>query len=233
MRDFLGFLQSLSHEAEFWSAIVGAIVGGAIALLAQLVALRAAKNQRNEDRLSIQRALAYSLLFKMVRIHGNLYGIHHHIEACYEKAKESREQGNPWQFYVPLANPPESVVFSPDEMGMLFSLKDDEVFNSVLDLDVAHNSLVKVVELITSSRRELTRSLKVSSVDGVKLAGVFNDQELLALRPQMIEVDSLIESARTQATTDYKASLEAVEKLNSSLRKKLGLTSKIELLKKM
>ena len=99
---------------------------------------------------------------------------------------------------MPLANLPEAVVFSPDEMGLSFSQRDDDVFNSVLDMDVAHNSLIEVMKMIAVTRKELTQQLKVSAVEGKKLSGILNEQEYLSIQPQVIETDSLIEQARSR-----------------------------------
>lgn len=229
----LNVLSGLSQATEFWSAIIGAIVGGVIALVIQLVALRASKKQREEDRLYVQRALASSLVFKVTRIHSNNYGIHHHIETCYETGKQHGDESNPWRFFVPLANPPEPVVFSSDELGLLFAQKNNEVFNSILDMDVAHNSLIEVIKLIAITRKDLTGRLKVGAVEGTKLSGVFSQAELLAIQPQVLEVNSLIEHARRQATDDYNHSLTGIDKLSELINAKLGLGFKIDVVKKM
>jgi hypothetical protein len=231
--EFPKVLSSLGQATEFWSAIIGAVVGGFIALLIQIVALRSSKKYRDQDRLDVKRGLANSLLLKLVRVHSNFYGIHHHIESCYQAGKERGDEKNPWRFFMPLANLPETVVFSPDEMGLLFSQRDDDVFNSVLDMDVAHNSLIEVMKIIAVTRKELTKQLKVSAVEGNRLSGDLNEQEYLSIQPQVIETDGLIEQARIQAADDYKRSLIAMEKLCDLFNAKLGLARKFELIKKM
>ena len=49
LKELVTALLSLSEKTEFWSAIAGAIVGGLIALVIQIVTLRASKKQRDED----------------------------------------------------------------------------------------------------------------------------------------------------------------------------------------
>lgn len=224
-----GFWSSIPRETEFWSAIVGAIVGGLIALFVQLIALRAAKKQRAEDQKETRRALGNSLLFKMVRIHSNIYGIHRHIEERFEEAMQRGLGGEPWQFFLPLANPPEPVNFSSEEMGMLLAQKNDDVFNLVLPMDVIHNSMIVLVKLINQERQKLSSLLKPDEVDGHVITGHLSKEQVLMFRPRMIEVNTLIESTRVNANRGTRDSREALKRLNSLLREKLGLSYKLEI----
>lgn len=89
-------LSAIPHETEFWSAIAGAVVGGVIAYAVQIRALREGKRQRADDQKSIQQGLGNSLLFKMIKIHSNIHGIHRHIEECFETAAKRGQKGEPW-----------------------------------------------------------------------------------------------------------------------------------------
>ncbi len=226
------FWSAIPRATEFWSAIAGAVVGGLIAFAVQLVTLRASKRQRDEDRLQSRQALGNSLLFKMVRIHSDIYGIHHHLETCFDSASKRGLGGEPWNFVIPLANPPSAIEFSSDEMGMLLAQKDNDLFNAVLSMDVLHNSLVDLIRLINSSRKELTDRLRVDRVDGTVLTGVLRPEERLALQPRIIEVNSLIEQVRIQSKKDCKESGEALDRLAEVLRDKLGLSYKLERISK-
>lgn len=125
---------------EFWAAIAGAIVGGLIALVIQLVALWAAKAERKEDHNERRRALGYALLFKMIQIYSNLRQLRDHLAGAYERGLEDGLE-EPWQFVMPIVNVPDRVEFSTDEMSMLLSLGNDDVFNDLASLDQVHNSL--------------------------------------------------------------------------------------------
>ena len=198
--EIFGTLSSaILRETAFWSAITGAIVGGFIAYIVQVKALRERRRQRAEDHERIQQALGNALLFKMIRIHSNFYGMHRHIEECFEEAARREFKGEPWQFLLPLANPPASVHFSSEEMSMLLALKNDDAFNLVVPMDAIHNSLNSTFKVLNTERRALTERLTVDDAEGTAVSGVLDKQQELALRPHMIEVNTLIENMRVHA----------------------------------
>ena len=219
-------------KTEFWSAIVGAIVGavvgGSIAYMVQVRVLREAREQRNEDHKRLQQALGHAMLFKMVRIHANFYHIHRHFEDCFAEATRRGIMGEPWQFVRPIANPSEPIHFSSDEMGMLLALKNDDIFNLVLSMDVIHNSLSQTVKVLNTERIALTERLKTDEAEGAVLTSMLNQDQVLALRPRMIDVNSLIEQIRADAKRDFEESDEALNGLQKFLRDKLGLAYKLE-----
>ncbi len=92
-------------QTEFWSAIFGAVVGGSIAYMIQLKALREGRKQRDEDHNRLQQALGNALLFKMIRVHSNFYGVHKYIEGCFVEAARREHKGEPWQAQSLTRNP--------------------------------------------------------------------------------------------------------------------------------
>ena len=66
MAEFLASLKELAAwpGSEFWAAIIGAVVGGSITLIAQRQEQKASRQERAEDRKFEAKGQAYSLLFK-------------------------------------------------------------------------------------------------------------------------------------------------------------------------
>jgi hypothetical protein len=214
---------AIPRGTEFWSAITGALVGGMIAFAVQMIALRAGKRERSEDYKLVQQGLGNSLLFKMIRVHSNFDAIHRHIEACFEGAGRRGLEGEPWQFVLPLAHPPNPIHFSSEEMGMLLAQRDDEVFDSVLSIDVLHNSLIDAVKTLNDRRLALTERIAAGKVEGEVAISGLAQAELLAIRPRMIELNTLIEQLRADAARAVDESGEVLNRLHKLLREKLGL----------
>jgi hypothetical protein len=214
---------------EFWSGVIGTVVGGGITFLAQSRGFREQRNQRAVIAYVCKHGLAHSLFFKMMRIHSDFYGVHRHIEDSFEKAAREKLGGNPWQFVVPLANFAEPVHFSPDEMSMLLGLKDMPVFNMVMDMDVRHNAVLDAARVMSAERRALTDRLEADEFEGFRLSGVMAPKTQLLLMPKIIEVDSLILQTRDDAKTgtgDSYAAMNALQKLlKAQLAMSLGFES--------
>jgi len=129
----------------------------------------------------------------------------------------------PWRFYTPLASLPKHVDFTSEEMGMLLQQKDDEVFNSTLQADVVHNAFVDALETLNTMQPELMERISPESVEGEVGKIAIPKDEALALRPAMINVNSLIEQLRKEAEKDAVAAGRLLDSLQTLLRGRLGL----------
>jgi hypothetical protein len=165
--------------------LAGAVAGGAIALLGQLITIRAANKQRREERRLTQEALGNALLFKMIRINSNFRSLGRLIEAQIEEAKTRGLDGELWPVIRPVVNVPENIDFRADEMGMLLGLTDQKVFNAVASIDAIHNSTMELITFFSEKRTELADRLAAEQVHGDHFSGIFSATEKLRLEPHI------------------------------------------------
>jgi hypothetical protein len=111
---------------------------------------------------------------------------------------------------------------------MLLALKNDDLFNLVASLDVVLNGLSAAFGTMNSVRRELGQRIKPDAVEGHVFTGTFDNAQFLALRPLMVEVNTLVEKSRADAKRNVEVSSVALDKLQSVFREKLGMAYKIE-----
>lgn len=218
----------LIEARDFWIAIIGTVVGGVISagvsLLVHVLERSAARRERAEDSTAVQRALGTSLLLKTMRIHSNLEILRRHLTELQENAAERDANDEPYVFLIPLASLPKDVIYTPDELGMLLHMRDDQVFNSVLSMDDSHNMIIAACGTMFSRRMALTDRLKAHKIDDMTKAveGTLGREEWLAVRPMMIEVNVLFDQLFIETRARAKDSGLALDSLHALLRRKPG-----------
>jgi len=213
---------------EFWAAIAGAIVGGLISLAAQLLAFREARRLRGVDRRDAQQARGLSLLFKLMEITSNLDALANYVGEAFALTLPDGSKPEPWSALLPLANLPERVRFSTDEIALLLSLKNDPLFNGIVSFDVVYNGTVEVFE--TYGRRRLAATEALSAqMHGVIGVTQLSREQAAWLAPRAAELNQLATGIRARVTKDRTRARELVVELHKTLAEKLGLSFKIEL----
>ncbi|MGE8103814.1 hypothetical protein ACQKP1_09005 [Allorhizobium sp. NPDC080224] len=209
-------------NSEFWAAIVGAVVGGVIAYFVQLRALREARVARKEARQDENKALAYSLFFKMLSVWNNLAHLKNHVDEA-RALQVSAGVDRLSTVLRPLANLTDPVRFEPGEMSMLLGLGEADTFNEVMSQDAIHNSILPVWSLYATKRDQLhdaahSRGLDMTSGIGTLAFEAGSPAELL-----FYEVTELAVVLAERADKDEAQARNARDLLLRTLNQKLGL----------
>jgi len=137
---------------------------------------------------------------------------------CVKKAKEKKLEGQLWEIISPSGNPPHAVHFTSDEISMLLDQKDNDVLNSVASMDEAHNSVIEMVALYKEEHVKLTDLFPPpSGAQDQLLFGFYTKQQWLALQPQMINVNSVIEQLREHVANAAKEADDVLGRLQKLL----------------
>lgn len=212
-------------SAEFWAAIVGAVVGsvsaGSITWLLQ-------KNQDRRQTLDRNKGLARALIFKLLRIHSDFDGFKNHVDEAIANAAEN-DLPLGWQALRAIGNLPERISFSPDEMAYLISLENDDLFNKVLSLDVVHSSTIGIFEIYKERRLALTDRLSASALEGTVGTTELNNAQLAFFAPKFAELDLLVSDIRSRVESDATESREALEQSAVAVRHTLGPNFSVQL----
>ncbi|KPL68301.1 hypothetical protein SZ64_09325 [Erythrobacter sp. SG61-1L] len=176
---------------EFWAAVVGAVIG---ALAGGGVTWSLQHFQGKADKAERDKGLARSLIFKLMRISTDLDGFRKHVAECEERATETKLAVG-WQSLRAIANGPDKVAFTSDEMGYLLGLGDFSLFNRVLSLDAIHASSVDIFSLYANRRLELTNMLP-AQMNGMVGEVALNDNAYAVVAPRMAELDDLYQLVR-------------------------------------
>jgi hypothetical protein len=207
--------------------LVGAIVGGLIGIGGQQLLLWEGRRERVLAYTKAQETLGKSLLFKVHRIYANLHAIHTRLTADVRIMTEKGLRSDAWQYVLPLAALPPQVRFTPEEMTMLLSLKDDALFNAVFDLDEDHNTLISAVETFSARRVTLEERLSdisaVTATNGQSASSVAEDGGYGVLLPRILKVNSLLSDIIPTAEQKLHDTARIIDRLGELLRLRLGL----------
>ena len=217
-------------SGEFWAAIGGAVVGGLITALIQIISVRAAANERKCVELAKQQGLARSLVFKVVKIESDFLKFKEHADECSSRALA---HGLPvgWAAFVALANFPRQISFSAEEMVTLMQVKDDKLFNEVMTFDEVHAGVIDILNLYRAKRTALLDGLP-AEMQGLIGAIGLDQKQHKSVAPKMAELDQLaidtIGMIQGNADPAFGLSCRLVKAFNQTFNLKLGLAPKAE-----
>ncbi len=218
---------TLLRATEFWAAITGALVGGLFALFAQWLAIRTERKQREDDRFRTQQALAMSLLLKVRDMHGNYVESRRSIEEQFSEAEQMGMVDEPWRFFKPFSSNLTHFHFTPDEKATLLELKNDKLLNETLLLEPRHFHYVESLRTLNRLIFELHDKALPVYVEGDQGRVELPHDEFMKLKPRMLQVDSLIDALRAEASEDADVFGRLMEELSKAYKDKLRLPFEI------
>lgn len=210
-----------SLGSEFWSAIAGAIVGGVIAYILHRSALMEARRERGANQIEARAALAHALLFKVLKIFEGLRGLEQHVDDAVAKVDTTASLA---ATMYQIANLPDPTSFSSDEMGMLLSLGNDDVFNDVMQLDTIHNSILPVWERYGFLREKVQQLHEAETFDGATGASTILVKKGSRLDIALFEANQLASELASRAKRDAADAKKTAIALQALLAEKLGIT---------
>lgn len=208
--------------SEFWAAIVGAMVGGVIAYLIQLQALREARKARAQAQEDENKSLGYSLFFKTLTIWNNLAHMKKYVDEARKKQIDFKADRLS-TVLKPLANVADPIKYDPREMSLLLSLGEAGTLNEILPLDAIHNSILPVWALYAKKRNELHDVVQMHGIDldsGVANISLPADSKAARL---LFEVNELATALAERADKDEAEARHARDDLLQTIRKRIGL----------
>lgn len=129
---------SAQWGAGFWGAMIGALVAGGLALYGQMRTIRAAREERLAQKRERDQAMGYALVAKLGKLASGLRSIDKVVD------KSLREAGDVerWATLQMLANLPDPIHFTPEEIAFLFRLGNNDLLNRAMMFDDQFNALI-------------------------------------------------------------------------------------------
>jgi hypothetical protein len=213
-----------------WSSAAGVLFGAAISASVsytlQRTSFAEARRQKDKDRYEVRKSQAYSLLFKMIRIHSTIAIIDATLTEFLEKGKKSGV-ASLWQVILPLGNLPDKVKFTPEEMALVLSL-DDNLFNELGPYDEIHNSLIDIYQSYGTKRVAALSKFGTDEMEGGTGTHKLSAEEVAWLKPRAYELNSLAEGMIQRARHDRAESKGLLERVHALFVKEFQFSPKLE-----
>ncbi len=212
-------------ESEFWAAIAGAVVGGLVSAIIQYLSIRHQRSEEEKRRLEVRQLLGRSLTFKLMRIVRDLHGINVHLTEG-GKSAPPEMQSEPWSYVQPIANLPEKVLITYEEIALI-SEEDVDLVNDLLDLDGIYASSMQLTKIYGELRQALAEKLPSNNFQGVRGIAELNQDQAAVLRPRMIELNTILQALFARSEADAAFAKRVLFAASCALAKKYDLKIKL------
>lgn len=209
---------------EYWD-LVPAIVGGIIGALAGgIPAWLLAKRQSDEtlrrdreQRVENQKALAFSVVVKLLHIINSTISLSNHVKSCLALPNDpARAHMEPWQVLVPMIGHTDdegSIRFTPEEMAVFAAMGEYDFMQDMMLLAVRHSSSIATFKEYCVVRNEF-RSIgpKPQDFDGQIGGGWLTLEEADSYKPYTIPMNNVVVGLDAGLEEDVKLARIAAER---------------------
>lgn len=193
--------QQLIESSDMTSAIVGGLIG---ALAGGIPAWALAKRQSNEtlrrdreQRVENQKALAFSVLVKLLHIINSTISLSNHVKSCLALRDDpTRAHMEPWQVLIPMIghnDDDELIRFTPEEMAVFAAMNENDFMQEIMLLAIRHSSSLSVFREYCIMRNEF-RAIgpKPKEFNGQIAGGWLTPEEVDSYKPYTIPMNNVV-----------------------------------------
>lgn len=193
--------QQLIESSDMTSAIVGGLIG---ALAGGIPAWALAKRQSNEtlrrdreQRLENQKALAFSVVVKLLHIINSTISLSNHVKGCLAlRTVPAHSHMEPWQVLVPMIGHTEdegSIRFTAEEMGVFAAMGEYDFMQDMMLLAVRHSSSLSAFKEYCAMRKEF-RAIgpKPQDFDGQIVGGWLTPEQVISYKPYTVPMNNAV-----------------------------------------
>lgn len=225
---------------EYWD-LVPAVVGGIIGALAGgIPAWLLAKRQSDEtlrrdreQRVENQKALAFSVVVKLLHIINSTVSLSNHVKSCLALRDDpARAHMEPWQVLVPMIGHTDegSIRFTADEMGVFAAANEYEFMQEMMLLAARHSSALATFQEYCKMRNEF-RAIgpKPEDFDGQIGGGWLSPEEVDSFKPYTIPMNNVVEGLNAGLDEDERSARSVAERFGPITAKHFGVAKFAEL----
>ncbi len=212
-----------AQVVEYWD-LVPAVIGGIIGALAGGIpawllakrqsdeTLRRDREQRNEN----QKALAFSVVVKLLHIINSTVSLSNHVHSCLAlRADPDHAHMEPWQVLVPMIGHTDegAIRFTSGEMAVFSAANEYDFMQDMLLLAARNSSSLATFQEYCVMRNEFRKiGPKPADFDGQIGGGWLTPEEVDSLKPYTIPMNNIVVGLERGLDEDEKLARTVAER---------------------
>lgn len=213
--------QNLIESPELTAAIVGGLIG---ALAGGIPAWALAKRQSNEtlrrdreQRVDNQKALAFSVVVKLLHIINSTVHLSNHVKSCLALRNDpDRAHMEPWHVLVPMVGHTDdegSIRFTAEEMAVFAAMNEYDFMQDMMLLAMRHSSSLSTFKEYCIMRNEFrAMGPKPQDFDGQIGGGWLTPEEINSYKPYTIPMNDMVVGLNSGLEDDVRLSRTVAER---------------------
>jgi hypothetical protein len=212
--------------SAFGGSIIGGTISAVVAFIIQHRSLKATKVQRAADKLEQRKALALTVLTKMIRIASTLEILKTSLDNAFKRAERDGIKTQPWMIVIPIATLPGKVHFESEELTEVMRL-DFNLFNDLGPFDDVHNVLLDTFAIYRADRTALSDNFSADMVGNLGTTTLTPD-DVKKYGPRMASLNTLVSGMIERTRVDSAEAWQILDRLQQALNKQYSLNLRLE-----
>lgn len=217
--------------SEFWIGLIGVIIGallsGGISFFLQLESFKREQKRLSKKNFEEKKVLALGVVFKLRRIHSDIYNVHRHFDYCVNKA-DPESLSDHWSYMMPWIRPWNKFSFSTGEVVLIFKKDNNRIVNDLLDIQYLHQNIGNDLIEYRKLHEKLEEAMPRSETKGTTSISELSEQERLKLFPSMVKANSLVVGLHENIEQHSKQTQNLLDETLNQLKKHYQLSFDIE-----
>lgn len=206
------------------STLLGAIVGGLLAMSAQIYAIRQQRNERYAELSRINESTSRSIFIKLVQIATNIHHLKNHIDEGISVAKSEGYFRNHFLFIRPISGDITKVYITEQEKSLIIEWREIDLFNNIIHVDWIHNSLSDDIKEYKEMRHEALANLEANSTTGLLSLSEMSSEQYARFESRAAGVSDLISQIIFGLERDYSLCQETLLSMADAIERHTGKT---------
>jgi hypothetical protein len=200
--------------------VIGALAGGIPAFLIALMGSKEVLRRDREARQMAERTTAFRAHVRVAEMVNAVLSLQAQVEGMIPPQTADDPNAHLWQYVRPIAGLQDDnrIGIEPDEAAIFMAAQEADYVNDLLLLPRRHAAVTAALIEYGRKREDLAKLMPVESFVGEWGSAYMTKAESDALKPRMVELNSIIRQARTVMEENRETALSLARRFGPILK---------------